>query len=93
MFDKSVHYGRMLTKRLYKNGNSVVVTIPKEYLKQLNLREGSEVSIEQDLQEQAIVISSKKKNEPKSSVTPKFLRWLDSFNKEYGPALKELAKR
>jgi len=29
----------------------------------------------------------------KSSITPSFLSWLDSFNKEYGSALQELASK
>lgn len=83
----------MLTQRLYKNGNSVAVTIPKEYLKEFNLKEGSEVVVEQDLDEETIIISRKKKGSIKSTVTPNFLKWLESFNREYGPALKELAER
>lgn len=83
----------MLTQRLYKNGNSVAVTIPKEYLKEFNLKEGSEVVVDQDLDEETIIISRKKKGSIKSTVTPNFLKWLESFNREYGPALKELAER
>lgn len=83
----------MLTQKLYKNGNSVAVTIPKEYLKEFNLKEGSEVVVEQDLDEETIIISRKKKGSIKSTVTPQFLKWLESFNREYGPALKELAER
>lgn len=83
----------MLTQKLYKNGNSVAVTIPKEYLNNLNLRDGSEVMVEQDQEAGAITIYRKKNTKPVSKISPEFLKWLDSFNKQYGPALKELAKR
>lgn len=84
----------MLTQRLYKNGNSVAVTIPKEYLEELKLKPGSEVVIVHDELEQTITIQSKKKKVSKeSSLTPRFMNWLEKFNKEYGSALKELAKR
>ncbi len=83
----------MLTQKLYKNGNSVAVTIPKEYLKNLHLKDGSEVVVEQDPEAEVITISRKKSAKPATKLSPTFLKWLDSFNKEYGPALKELAKR
>ncbi len=83
----------MLAQKLYKNGNSVAVTIPKEYLNNLNLRDGSKVIVEQDQEAGTITIYRKKNTKPVSKISPKFLKWLDSFNKQYGPALKELAKR
>lgn len=85
----------MLVQKLYKNGNSVAVTIPKELLNELHLRDGSEVVVSKDESRDAIVIEPKKKEVKKndSSLTPKFIKWLEDFNKEYGPALKELAKK
>lgn len=83
----------MLVQRLYKNGNSIAVTIPKEYLRDLKLKEGSEVVVEKDSEDGLIIISGKKKDKTRSPITPEFLKWLESFNKEYGSALKELAKR
>lgn len=83
----------MLTQKLYRSGNSVAVTIPKEYLKGFNLRSGSEVMVEQDLDTGVIIISRKNNKKTGSRISPEFMKWLDSFNKEYGPALKELARR
>jgi antitoxin component of MazEF toxin-antitoxin module len=83
----------MLTQKLYKNGHSVAVTIPKEYLNDLNLRDGSEVIVEQDPEAEAIIISRKKSRKSSTKISPEFLKWLDSFNKKYAPALKELARR
>ena len=83
----------MLVQKLYKNGNSIAVTIPKDYLRELNLRDGSEVMVTHDEVKESITIYPKKKNQAYSSLDPKFLKWLESFNKQYGPALKELAKR
>lgn len=82
----------MLIQKLYKTGNSIAVTIPKEYLNELSLDENSEVIVEQ---EAGNIIISPKSDAKKttSSITPEFLGWLKSFNKEYGPALKELAKK
>lgn len=83
----------MLVQKLYKNGNSVAVTIPKEFLHDLNLRDGSEVLVEKNTETGEIIIARKKNVQISSRITPEFLSWLNSFNKKYGPALKELAKR
>jgi putative addiction module antidote len=83
----------MLTQKLYKNGNSVAVTIPKEFLHDLNLRDGSEVVVEKNSETGEIIIARKTEVKTSSRITPEFLVWLNSFNKKYGPALKELAKR
>lgn len=83
----------MLTQKLYKSGNSVAVTIPKEYLKELGLRDGSQVLVDQDPDAGIIIISRKSNKKISSRISPEFMKWLDSFNKEYSPALKELARR
>lgn len=86
----------MFTQKLYRTGNSVAVTIPKQLLEQLNLKEGSEVWLEKVTDSNALVISDKKKikeAKAKTSITPEFMKWLEGFNKQYGIALKELAKR
>ena len=83
----------MLTQKLYKNGNSVVVTIPKEYLNDLKLKDGSEVVMEQNMDSGLIIISKKGAQKTDTKISPEFLHWLDSFNKKYAPALRELARR
>jgi antitoxin component of MazEF toxin-antitoxin module len=83
----------MPTQKLYKNGNSVAVTIPKDYLKALKLNDESEVLVMHDADAGTLTISPNRPKKPQSTITPEFLKWLDKFNKQYGPALKELAKK
>ncbi len=83
----------MLYQKIYKSGNSVVVSIPKEYLRNSNLRDGAEIMLDQDIKTGIITIARRRDVRSGSTITPKFLKWLESFNKEYGPALQELAKR
>lgn len=82
----------MFEQKLYKNGSSVVITVPKQLLKKHNLRDGSVVIVDSN----SSGISFKPKKAPKGSrqdeLTPEFKEWLDEINKEYGPALKKLAK-
>ena len=80
----------MLTQKLYKNGNSIAVTIPRQYIEQLNLTEGSEVVVEKKGSE--LRISSKKKALA-SDVDIKFMAMLDSFINDHEDVLKQLAKK
>lgn len=79
----------MFTQKLYKNGNSIVVSIPKEYLKEYNMRDGTEVVVEN---REGIVINSKK-NKTVTSVDSKFARMVDEFINDHEDVLAELAKR
>ena len=80
----------MLTQTLYKNGNSVAVTIPKAYLKELNLKEGAEVIVEKKGDE--LRISSKAKTLA-SDINPKFMKMVDEFVKEHEDVLRVLANK
>ncbi|TSC87589.1 MAG: hypothetical protein G01um10147_567 [Microgenomates group bacterium Gr01-1014_7] len=78
----------MFTQKLYKNGNSVVVSIPKEYLKKYNLRDGTEVVVED---KDGIVVTSKKKNT--AFIDSRFARMVDEFINDHEDVLAKLAKR
>lgn len=82
----------MFVQKLYKNGNSVAVTIPKEYLRDSNLRDGSAVVVDRDPNTGNIIIGKEGKTEH-SSITPEFLSWLKKFNAKYKSALTELANK
>ena len=64
----------MLTQKLYKNGNSVAVTIPKEYMRDLNLRDGSLVVVKKSGKQ--LVVTPKTKS-PAPGVNQKFAQMLD----------------
>jgi len=79
----------MFTQKLYKNGNSIAVTIPKEYLKEYNMRDGTEVVVEN----RDGVLINPKKQKVVASVDPKFARMVDEFINDHEDVLAELAKR
>lgn len=86
----SVQYKYMLTQKLYKNGNSVAVTIPRQYLEELNLTEGSEVVVEK----KGLEIRIASKNQALAQdVDTKFLSMLDSFVADHEDVLKKLAQK
>ena len=80
----------MLTQTLYKNGNSVAVTIPRQYLEELNLKEGSEVMVEKKGDELRIL---SKKKKLASDVDPKFMKMVDEFVEEHEDVLRILASK
>lgn len=80
----------MLIQRLYKNGNSVAVTIPKEILEELKLKEGAEVVIKKRGSE---VIVSSKQSALAPDITPKFMKALDNFVQRHHDVLAALAKK
>ena len=79
-----------MERKIFKTGNSLVISLPRESLQSLGLEEGSEVNVVLDESKGRIVI------EPSRSVLadidPDFVRLLDDFIEQYRPALEALAK-
>ena len=46
-----------MLRKIFKTGNSIVISIPKDILEQLDLSEGKDVSVELDREQRQIVIS------------------------------------
>ncbi len=80
----------MLTQKLYRNGNSLAVTIPRQYLEDLKLKEGSEIVVEKEGDSLRIAA---KKNILASDVDTKFMKMLDSFITDHEDVLQELAHK
>jgi putative addiction module antidote len=80
----------MFTQKLYRNGNSVAVTIPKPLLEELNLKEGSEVMLEKE--GKGIAVSTKN-NKLAPDVDAEFMKMVEEFANEHDDVLRELAKR
>lgn len=80
----------MFTQKLYRNGNSVAVTIPKPLLEELNLKEGSEIVLEKEGKE--ITLTSKN-TKLAPDVDAKFMKMVEEFANKHDDVLKELAKR
>jgi len=80
-----------MLRKIFRTGNSTVVSIPKDILDELNLSEGEDVSIELDSRQRQIVISPIQK--PLAvGVDETFAKQVDEFIQEYRPALEALAR-
>lgn len=73
-----------------KVGNSLAVTIPKNFVKKKRIKAGQKVFVEADPSFDSMQIHTK---QTKSSLTPEFYEWLKKFNERYKEALTELAKK
>lgn len=80
----------MITQKLYRNGNSVAVTIPKQYLDELHLSEESSVVVEKQGDN---LVLSKAQNKLAPNVDAKFMKMVDEFINKHEDTLRELAKR
>lgn len=80
----------MLIQKVFKNGNSLAITIPKEFLKELDLRDGSKVVLEK--KDNNLFITAHRRVLA-SDVDAKFMKMVDEFITEHEDVLAELSKR
>lgn len=81
-----------MKQKLIKIGNSTGVIIPKQLLKELGLKEGSEVAILRDAAINSLNIIKHGSKTSKSSIRPTILKSFEKIKKQYHTAFEELAK-
>jgi len=79
-----------MRRRLFKSGNSVVVSLPRVFLRLLKLGEGSQVSVRLDEQQGVIVVAPASGSLP--GVDAVFGRQVAEFIEQYRPALEALGQ-
>ena len=81
-----------MLRRLFKTGNSIVISLPREALDSLGIAEGADVALEIDRQNKQIVITPAQAPLAAAGVDQDFARQVNTFIDRYRPALEELAK-
>ena len=81
-----------MIRRLFKTGNSIVISLPKEVLNDLGIKDGESVNLEFDREQRRIIITPVEKHTAIAGVNEEFARQVDEFIQQYRPALEELAK-
>lgn len=81
-----------MIRRLFKTGNSIVLSLPREVLKELGISDGESVNLELDYEQHRVIISPVEKPFAISGVDEAFAHQVDAFIQEYRPALEELAR-
>ena len=80
-----------MSRKVFKTGNSTVVSLPKDVLDALQIQDGSQVDIFLDEPNQQIIIRPIEEL-PIAGVDVDFARQVSEFISLYRPALEELAK-
>ncbi len=81
-----------MIRHLFKTGNSIVLSIPKEVLDDLGVKNGEDVNLEFDQENRRLIITRIKKVDDLPGVDQNFARQVSEFIEQYRPALSELAK-
>ncbi len=81
-----------MIRRLFKTGNSIVLSLPKEVLEDLGIKDGGSVNLELDHNQRRVIITPVESPVAIAGVNPDFARQVDAFIEQYRPALDELAK-
>lgn len=81
-----------MLRRLFKTGNSVVLSLPKEILDGLGLADGESVSLELDRKQRRVILTPAEKPLAVAGVDEEFARQVNEFIEHYRSALEELAK-
>ena len=81
-----------MIRRLFKTGNSIVLSLPKEVLDGLGIKDGESVKLEMDREQRRLIITPVEEPIAIAGVNEDFARQVDEFIQQYRPALEELAK-
>lgn len=80
-----------MLRKVFKTGNSVVISLPKEALELLGITVGSDVSLDLDRENRQIILSSINAPLAAAGVDEEFARQVSEFIDQYRPALETLA--
>lgn len=81
-----------MLRKVFKTGNSLVVSLPKDLLEALGMREGTDVSVELDRQNGQIMIRPAQLPVA-GDLSEEFARQVSEFIEQYRPALEALAHK
>jgi len=78
-----------MIRKIFKTGNSIVVSLPTDARERLGMQPGSEVEVEVDESEGVLIIRPVKQQA--TGITPEFASIVDEFIGEYRQVLEALA--
>ena len=81
-----------MIRQLFKTGNSVVLSLPKEVLDDLGVKVGESINLELDSEQRRVILTPVEKPIAIAGVNEEFARQVDAFIQQYRHALEELAK-
>jgi antitoxin component of MazEF toxin-antitoxin module len=82
-----------MLRKVFKTGNSTVISLPKDVIDPLGVRDGSDVSVELDREHRQIIIRPAEMPIAAAGVDEEFAHQVSDFIAEYRLALESLAKK
>ena len=76
--------------KVFRNGNSLVVTLPKAYAHQLSIRSGA--SIEWEKNRKGLLLTAKRVERKPSEIDPEVARLIKKISKKYAGVWQDLSK-
>lgn len=81
-----------MLRKVFRTGNSIVVSLPREMLDTLGIGEGQQISVELDRVNRQILIRPAQ-TPIVASIDDGFARQVNEFIERYRPALEALARK
>lgn len=81
-----------MVRKIFRTGNSMVVSLPGDALEFLHIHEGAEVEVNLDRDNHQIVLKPVEIPLAAAGIDAKFAHQVDEFIERYRPALEKLAK-
>lgn len=81
-----------MQRKIFKTGNSLVVSLPQDAIEEMQMSAGSVVSVYYDRVSSKLIIEPIRPDQAVAGVDEEFAKQVSDFIEEYKPALDELAK-
>jgi antitoxin MazE len=81
-----------MLRKVFRTGNSVVISLPRDVLEYLDIRVGEEIEVNIDRENRQVTIKSVEVPLAITGVDEKFALQVAEFIEQYRPALEKLAK-
>ena len=78
-------------QKVFVNGNSLAVTVPKVFASQLDIKTGTPVQWEKT-DKGLLLYTPQKSSKSPSEIDPKVVKLIDKISKKYSQVWQELAK-
>ena len=77
-------------RKVFKNGNSIAVTVPKAYAHQLSIRDGSKIEWRQT--EEGLLLTTKIEGRKPTDIDPNVAKLIKKLSRKYAGVWQDLAK-
>ena len=76
--------------KVFKNGNSLAVTVPKIYAHDLRIRDGSQINWQKT--EQGLLLIHEKRARKPTDIDPEVVKLIDKITQKYSGVWEDLSK-